>query len=74
MLEGFGCQRHARAVLTPGMNRCLSYGRLGGLEVKGDSPENLASMGFEPRTVNVWTSRYTDYVIPDAKYEVQSAT
>jgi hypothetical protein len=36
-------------------------------------PENLASMAFEPQTAHLSKSRYTDYVMPAAKYEVQKS-
>jgi len=56
-----GGQRHAPAALPPGKIRCPLYRRLG----KAPGPvrtgaENLPPPGFDPRTVQPVTSRYTD--------------
>jgi hypothetical protein len=73
MLEGlvWSTPRSGRFILE---NEPVSIVReTGGFEAERDSPENLAAMGFEPRTVHLWTSRYTDNVTPAAKYDVQRA-
>jgi hypothetical protein len=61
---GVGGQRHAQAALPPGMTRYPFYRRLGrpqgqsGWELKISSPP-----GFDPRTVQLVVSCYTDYAI-----------
>jgi hypothetical protein len=62
---GVGGQRHAPAALPPGMTRYPVYRRLGrpqgwsGLVLKISPPP-----GFDPRIVQLVSSRYTDYAIP----------
>jgi hypothetical protein len=62
---GVGGQRHAPAALPPGMTRYPLYRRLArpqgrsGLILKISPPP-----GFDPRTVQLVASRYTDYAIP----------
>jgi hypothetical protein len=59
---GVGGQRHAPATLPPGMTR---YRRLG--RPQGQSGRVLKISpppGFDPRTVQLVASRYTDCAIP----------
>ena len=49
-------QRDAPAALPPGKTRYPLYRRLGGPQVRKISP----SPGFDPRTVQLAASRYTD--------------
>jgi hypothetical protein len=62
---GVGSQRHAPAALPPGMTRYPLYRRLdipqgrSGLVLKISPPP-----GFDPRTVQLVASRFTDYDIP----------
>jgi hypothetical protein len=53
---GVGGQRHAPATLPPGITRYPLYPRAGH---KISPPP-----GFDPRTVQLVASRYTDYAIP----------
>jgi hypothetical protein len=62
---GVGGQRHAPAALPPGMTRYPLYRRLGGPQGRSGRAENVASTGFDPRTVQPLASRYTDWAIPD---------
>jgi hypothetical protein len=70
---GVGGQRHATAVLPPEMTRYPLYRRLGwtqdlsGLVLKISSPPE-----FDPRTVQLVASRYTDYAIPAHKVYLYS--
>jgi hypothetical protein len=58
---GVSGQRHAPAALPPGMIRYPLYRSLGrsGRVLKISPPP-----GFDPRTVQLVASRYTDYAIP----------
>jgi hypothetical protein len=61
---GVGGQRHAPAVLTPGMTRYPLYRRLG--RPQGRSGRVLKIWpppGFDPRTVQLVASRYIDWAI-----------
>jgi hypothetical protein len=60
-----GGQRHAPDALPPGMTRYPLYRRLG--RPQGRSGRVLKTSpppGFDPRTVQLIASRYTDYAIP----------
>jgi len=58
-----GCQRHAQAALPPGETRYSLYRRLGGPQYLSERMQKkLSPLGFDPRTVQPVTSRYTDYV------------
>ena len=60
-LDGVGGQRHAPDALPPGNNRYPLYNRLGGpLGRSGRLRKIPPSPGFDPRTVQAVTSRYTD--------------
>ena len=60
-----GGQRHAPAVLPPGMNRYPLYWELGGLEGRSGRLGQITPLpGFDPRTLQPLASRYTDYAIP----------
>ena len=60
-----GGQRHAPAALPPGKTRYPLYRRLGGPQNRsGQVLETSPSPGFDPRTVQLVASRYTDYAIP----------
>ena len=62
---GVGGHRHVPAALPPGMTRYPLYRRLGGPYGR---PGRVLKMspppGFDPRTVQVAASRYTDWAIP----------
>ena len=49
--------------LTPGKPRYPLYRRLGGPQGWSGRAENLAPLGFDPRTVQPVVSRYTEYTI-----------
>jgi hypothetical protein len=60
-----GGQRHVPATLPPGMTRYTLYGRVG--RPQGQSGRVLKISpppGFDPQTVQLVASRYTDYAIP----------
>ena len=60
---GVGGQRHAPAVLPPGMTQYPLYGRPEGRF--GRVPKILPPPGFDPRTVQLVVSRCTDsYPVP----------
>jgi hypothetical protein len=60
-----GGQHHALAALPPGKNRYPLYRRLGGTQGPVcTGAESLAPPGFDPRTVQLVESRYTDWAIP----------
>jgi hypothetical protein len=62
---GVGGQRHAPAALPSGMTRYTLYRRLS--RPLGQSKRVLKISpppGFDPRTVQLVASRYTDYAIP----------
>ena len=46
--------------LPRGKTRYPLYRRLGGPQGRSGRPENLAPLGFDPRTVQAIISRYTD--------------
>ena len=46
--------------LPPGKTRYPLYRRLGGPQGRSERAENLASQGFDPQTVQLVVSRYTD--------------
>jgi hypothetical protein len=59
---GVGGQRHTPATLPPGMTRYPLYRRLGGSQ---DRSERVSPPPeFDPRTVQLVASRYTDWAIP----------
>jgi len=59
-LDGVGGQRHAPAALPPGMTRYPLYRRLGGTQGRSGRVRNISPPpGFDPRTVQPVTSRYT---------------
>jgi hypothetical protein len=62
---GVGGQRHALAALPPGMTRYPLYRRLGRPQGwSGRVLKILTPLGFDPRTVQLVASRYTNYAIP----------
>jgi hypothetical protein len=64
-LDGVGGQRHVLAALLPGMTRYPLYRRLG--KPQGRSGRMLKISpppGFDPRTVQLAASLYTDYAFP----------
>jgi hypothetical protein len=62
---GVGGQRHAPAALPPRTNRYPLYRRLGRPQGLSGRVPNLSSPpGFDPRTVQLVASRYTDWAIP----------
>jgi hypothetical protein len=62
---GVGCQRHALAALPPGITRYPLYRRLGGPQGwSGWVLKISPPPGFDPRTVQLVASLYTDYAIP----------
>jgi hypothetical protein len=65
-LDGVGDQRHAPAALPPGKIRYPLYMRLGGRQSRsGQVRKRSPPPGFDPRTVQPATSRYTDCAIFD---------
>ena len=65
---GVGGQRHALAALTPGMTRYPLYRRLGGPQGRSGRVRKISPpLGFDPRTVQLVASRYTNYAIPAHK-------
>jgi hypothetical protein len=68
---GVGGQRLGPAALPPGMTRHPFYRRLGGPPGPvWTGAENSLPPGFDPRTVQLVVSRYTDYAIPAHNSEV----
>jgi hypothetical protein len=64
-LDGVGGQRHAPAALPPGKTRYPSYRRLGGPQGRtGQVRKISAPPGFDPRSVQPVTSRYTEWASP----------
>jgi hypothetical protein len=62
---GVGGQRHAPAALPPGMTRYPMYRRLGRPQGRSGRVLKISPPpGFDPRTVQLVASRYTDYAIP----------
>jgi hypothetical protein len=60
-----GGQRHAQAALSPGKTRYPLYRRLGGPQSRSGRVQKISDPpGFDPRTVQPVTSRYTDWAIP----------
>ena len=60
-LDGVGGQRHAPTALPPGNTRYPLYGRLGGPKGRSGRGRNVSPPpGFDPRTVQLVASRYTD--------------
>jgi hypothetical protein len=61
---GMGGQRHAPAALPPGMTRYPLYRRLGRPQGRSGRVLKISfPPGFDPRTVQLVASRYTDYAI-----------
>jgi hypothetical protein len=62
---GVGGQRHAPAVLQPGMTRYPLYMRPGIPQGRSGRVLKISlPPGLDPRTVQLVTSRYTGYAIP----------
>jgi hypothetical protein len=61
---GVGGQRHVSAALPPGMTQYPLYRRLGGPHGRSERVTISPPPGFDPRTVQLVASRYTDYAIP----------
>jgi hypothetical protein len=62
---GVGGQRHAPDALPPGRTRYPLYRRLGRPQGRSGRVLKISSPpGFDPRTVQLVASRYTDYAIP----------
>jgi len=65
---GVGAQRHAPAVLPPGMIRYPLYRRLHGPRGRSGRVRKISpSPGFDSRTVQIVASRYTNWAIPAHK-------
>jgi hypothetical protein len=61
---GVGCKRHAPAALPPGMTRYPLYRRLDGPQGRSGRVLKISPpLRFDPRTVQLVASRYTDYAI-----------
>jgi hypothetical protein len=61
---GVGGQRHAPAALSPGKTRCPLYRRMGGPQGRSGRVRKISPPpGFDPRTVQPVSSRYTDWAI-----------
>jgi hypothetical protein len=68
---GVGGQRHALATLPPGKPQCPLYRRLGETQGRSGQVRNISPpRGFDPRTVQPVTSRYTDCTIPSIRETV----
>jgi hypothetical protein len=62
---GVDGQRHALAALPPGMTRFSLYRRLSGPQGRSGQMLKISlPPGFDPRTVQLVASRYTDWAIP----------
>jgi hypothetical protein len=62
---GVGGQRHSPAALPPGKTRHPLYRTLGGPQCQSGLMRKISPPpGFDPRTVQPVTSRYTDWAIP----------
>jgi hypothetical protein len=71
---GVGGERHAPADLLPGMTRYLLYRSLGRPQWRSGRVQKISPPpGFDPRTVQLLASRYTDYAIP-AHRHINSST
>jgi hypothetical protein len=65
---GVDGQRHTPAALPPGMTRCPLYRRLGRPQGRSELVLKILPLpGFDPRTVQLVASRYSDYAIPAPK-------
>jgi len=59
-----GSQRHTPVNLPPGKTRYPLYRRLGATQSRSGRMANiLPPLGFNPRTVQLVASRYTDWAI-----------
>jgi len=68
-----GIQLHAPAALPTGKTRYQFYRRLGGPQRRSGQVRKISlPRGFDPRTVQPVTSRYTDWAIPAHKVKVTS--
>jgi hypothetical protein len=64
-----GGQRHAPATLPPGNTLYPLYRRLGGPQGRSRRVRKISPLpGFDPRTVQPVSSRYTYWAIPAPKY------
>jgi len=64
-LDGVGGQRYAPAALPPGQTRYPLYRRLGGPQGRSGRVRKISPPpGYDPRTVQPVTGRYTDCAIP----------
>ena len=64
-LDGVGGQRHAPAALPPRKTRYPLYRRLGGPHDRSGRVRKISPLpGYDRRTVQTVTSRYTDWAIP----------
>jgi hypothetical protein len=61
---GVGGQRHALAALPPGMTRYPLYRRLGRPQGRSALVLKISTPGFDPRTIQLVASHYSDYAIP----------
>ena len=66
LLDGDGWLMSRPGRFTPGKEtRFRLYGRLGGSRGQLELVRKISSTpGFEPRTVQLLASRYTDYAVP----------
>ena len=68
---GVGGQRHSPAALRPRKNRYPLYRRLGGPQGRSGRVRKMSTPPeFDPRTVQLVASRYTDWAIPAPDNEV----
>ena len=60
-IDSVGGQHHALSALPPVKTRCPSYGRLGGPQGRSERVRKISPpQGFDPRTVQLIASHYTD--------------
>ena len=70
-LDRGGGKRHASATLPPGKTLYPLYRRLGGPQGWSGQVQKISpSPGFDPRSIQLVASRYTDYTIP-ARHEIR---
>ena len=70
---GVGGQHHAPAALPPGMTRYPFYRSLGGPQGRPGRVRKISPPpGFDPRTIQLIASRYTDWAIPAARYNIET--
>jgi len=69
-LDAVGGQRHVPAALPLGKTRYPLCRRLGGPQGRSGRLQKISPPpGFDPRTVQLVVSRYTDWATPAREYE-----